>query len=222
MDISGRKKYLYRIAGLRHNYGERTVLDIDELNILAGTSTGLAGPNGCGKSTLLNIMAFIMPPGNGKIFFNEKKIAGDTALLRKKVTILLQSPYLLKRNVYENIAYGLKVRDIRDRVRDRVYGSLEAVGLDPPEFSRRNWNELSGGEAQRVALASRLVLRPEVLLLDEPTAGVDMASAGLIIKAVLDYREKYDTSIIIASHDSAWLEEATDSVSRMNSGKIVR
>ena len=84
------------------------------------------------------------------------------------------------------------------------------VGLPPDKFSRRKWFELSGGEAQRVALAARLVLRPEVLLLDEPTSSVDVASAQRMHEAVLEAKNSWKTTLVIASHDQTWLHGVCD------------
>ena len=101
---------------------------------------------------------------------------------------------LKKRTVYKNIAYGLKVRGDRDNLTQSVHDALNMVGLDPDAFAQRQWDELSGGEAQRVALAARLVLKPRVLLLDEPTASVDAASSELIRVASLRARSEWGTT----------------------------
>ncbi len=94
------------------------------------------------------------------------------------------------------------------------------VGLDPSDFASRSWFELSGGESQRVALASRLILDPEVLVLDEPTASVDSQSSAIIRSVILETREKLGTTVITVSHDLDWAYGASDEVISMFSGKI--
>jgi tungstate transport system ATP-binding protein len=135
--------------------------------------------------------------------------------------MLLQEPYLFKRSVFENVAYGLRVRKVKEGVRERVYQSLIMVGLDPDTFVHRKWSELSGGEAQRIALAARLVLRPSILILDEPTASVDRMSAGLIKETIKKVKKQFLSTLLIASHDLVWLHEVSDVVLRMHEGLIV-
>jgi tungstate transport system ATP-binding protein len=186
------------------------VLDIDDLKIKKGSITGLIGPNGSGKSTLLKLLAFAQKPTRGQIFYNGHLELPFSSSIRSKITLLTQKPYLLKRTVFENIAYGLKIRKDKNHLEDRVRGALFNVGLDYQEFAARFWNELSGGEAQRVAMAARLILKPEVLLLDEPIASVDIESAKLIRKASLNARKNWGTTLVIASHDLQWLYSISD------------
>ncbi len=147
-------------------------------------------------------------------------ISDSNAAVTRGITILLQEPYLLKRTVFDNVAYGLKVRKQHEGVRSRVFEALELVGLPPAIFSKRLWFELSGGEAQRVALASRLVLNPRVLILDETTASVDHESAFLMKEAIRKFRHEYGTSLIVASHDRVWLNSVTDSVLKIRNGRL--
>ena len=211
----------YQIENLIHRYNRRPVLEIDRLSIAPASITGLVGPNGSGKSTLLKLMAFILRPTDGRILFNGLPTFPFDETVRSQVTLLTQDPYLMKRTVFNNIAYGLKVRGDRGDWSKPVNEALTMVGLDPEVFSRRYWNELSGGEAQRVALAARLVLKPQVLLLDEPTASVDAASSELIRIASLGARSGWGTTLVIASHDRDWLYDVCDEVIHLFKGKIV-
>lgn len=211
---------LYRIKNLKAAYGGRTVLEIDELVIGQGTAVGFAGPNGSGKSTLLRILALMEAPLQGEFYFREQPAEVISFQEKRKVALLLQEPYLLKRSVFENVAYGLKVRGIRQDLDRRVEESLSWVGL-APDFGRRKWHELSGGEAQRAALAARLILKPEVLILDEPTASVDAHSAYLIRKAVARARRMWGASLLIASHNHQWLEEVSERTVFLFQGKVV-
>lgn len=211
---------LYQIRGLRFRHGERFELNVPDLVIETGSAVGLTGPNGGGKTTLLRLLAFLDRPHSGEIVFDGTAVSGSEAGLTRSVSMLLQEPYLLKRSVFENVAYGLRVRGERTGLGDRVREALEMVGLDVHAFSRRSWYELSGGEAQRVALAARLVLRPRVLILDEPTASVDERSALLIKDAIVASRSKYGTTLIIASHDLIWLNGITSDIVRIAHGRI--
>lgn len=212
---------LYQITNLKYRYGEHFELDVPELTIEQGASVGFAGSNGSGKTTLLRLLAFIEPPEEGEIRFDGAAMTNNNGGTKRDVTMLLQEPYLLKRSVFENVAFGLKIRDDRKDLKKRVHAAMELVGMSPGAFARRRWHELSGGEAQRIALASRLVLEPKVLILDEPTASVDQESARLIKEAIIECRGRFGMSLIIASHDRVWLNSATDAVRRMHGGRIV-
>ena len=98
--------------------------------------------------------------------------------------------------------------------------ALEVVGLDPDKFRKRQWFELSGGEVQRVALAARLVLKPKLLLMDEPTASLDEKSALLIRQAAMSAREEYCASLVVASHDMTWLKAIADRIIHLENGII--
>lgn len=212
---------IYHIQNLTHRYGDQPVLQVDDLSIARGSLVGLVGPNGSGKSTLLRLLALVEVPSAGRIQFNG---AGDQESVRQarfQVTLLNQEPYLLKRSVLENVTYGLRVRGETELLRVRAEQALRWVGLEPERFLHRRWYELSGGEAQRVALAARLVLRPRVLLLDEPIANVDGASAQRIQEAVLRAQRQWGTTLVISSHDWNWLFEVCDTVHHLVKGRLV-
>lgn len=212
---------LYHLENLTQVYGDRTVLHVDRLDIETRTITGLIGPNGSGKSTLMRILALLERPAGGRMDFEGQPLSRVSLDSRRRVTMLGQEPYLLKRSVQANISYGLKLRGISD-TRQQVNRALEKVGLDPNRFSQRSWRELSGGEAQRVALAARLILKPRVLLLDEPTASVDRESSELIQRAALDARSRWKTTLIVISHQLTWLREIADNILSMDYGRLTR
>ncbi|NDV22575.1 ATP-binding cassette domain-containing protein [Desulfovibrio sp. JC022] len=212
-------KELYRLENVRQRYNGRQVLSIERFIVGEGTIVGLAGHNGSGKSTLMRMLAFLESPDSGKIFYDGRGIEGPELALRREVTMLTQEPYLLKRSVAANVAYGLELRGEKN-VRDKVCDSLSRVGLEPEKFMHRHWFELSGGEAQRVALAARLALNPRVLLLDEPTASLDLESTQLIHDAAVSARDKQGTTLVIVSHDHFWLEEVSDVIFRLDSGQL--
>ncbi|RPH51407.1 MAG: ATP-binding cassette domain-containing protein [Desulfobacteraceae bacterium] len=212
----------YHLTEIKKFYNSNRAVYIEDLSIPESSITGLVGPNGSGKSTLLNMLAFIDRPSEGTILFKGQKAEPYSDIVRFRVSLLAQEPYLLKRSVYENVAYGLKLRGGNpSRYPEQVNESLALVGLSPREFSNRPWYGLSGGEAQRVALAARLVLKPEVLILDEPTASVDADSAGRIMDCAMMASKEWGTTLIIASHDWKWLHEICGNVLQMFKGKII-
>ena len=212
---------IYRLEGIRQVYGRREVLALDDVEIGSREIIGLAGHNGSGKSTLMRILAFLEYPAAGRVYFNGKLSSARDAEIRKRVTLLNQEPYLLKRSVRGNVGYGLKVRGDGRRT-EKVDQALNMVGLDPEKFGRRAWYELSGGEAQRVALAARLILEPQVLLLDEPTSSLDRESAELIQKAAIKAREAWGATLVVVSHEMDLLKNLCDRTLTLADGRLVR
>ena len=202
---------LYEARNLVQRYNGREALHVPHLAIGQGETVFLTGPNGCGKSTLLRLLAFLERPAGGVL-----RYAGG-AEGRKEATLLLQDPYLLHMSVFNNVLLGLKFRnhtaghtpghtpDHTANLRQTFERCMNAAGFDEPwNFADRGPRELSGGERQRVALASRLALRPKVLLLDEPTANVDAASARALALAVKTCKAEGIT-VVCATHDPALL-----------------
>ena len=212
---------IYEIRSLKHSYAGKTVLAIEHLTVQPASILGLIGPNGSGKSTLLRLLGLIENPTEGKILFNGRLAEPFSDDARYLITMLPQEPFLMKRNVFNNVSYGLKLRGNGRDIVDKANQALYQVGLDSNDFARRPWYALSGGETQRVALAARLALKPKVLLLDEPTASVDAASAHLIQRASLRARQELGTTLIIASHDWQWLYDICDEVLHLFRGKIL-
>ncbi len=212
---------LYELTHVVHQYDHRPVLTIDRWTVEADGVTGIVGPNGSGKSTLLSLLGFLVPPTRGEILFNGKPARPFDEAVRGKVSLLPQEAFLLRRSVYANVAFGLKLGSVREDRHRRVTTAMEMVGLDPDVFSRRPWYALSGGEARRVALAARLALRPRVLLLDEPTTSVDAASAQLIREAALHAHREWGTALIITSHDAQWLADISHRVVHLFGGRIL-
>jgi tungstate transport system ATP-binding protein len=239
---------LFELKGVKHRYGEDFTLDVPRLAVPEGSCLGLAGPNGSGKSTLLRILGFIEEPQEGTLLYRGARVgpgckleavparSGETTVetasaapkagsfrpdLRRETAMLLQNPYLLKKSVYENVVYGLRVRGGTPGLLERAEEALRLVGLDPARYLRRRWHELSGGEGHRVALAARLALRPKTLLLDEPTASVDHESAALMKKAIESARERFGTTLVVASHDLVWLSSVSGDTLRMYDGRII-
>ncbi len=213
--------YIYTLENVSVSYARQNVLEVPELRIPENTILGISGHNGSGKSTLLRLLAFLEDPTRGWVYLRGEKGSTQKEWLRRRVSLLTQNPYLLKRSVYGNVAYGLKVRKVK-QAEEKVATALNMVGLPPEHFARRKWHQLSGGERQRVALASRLVLKPDVLLLDEPTSNLDQESTNLTRRAMLQAREKWGTNLIVVSHDLDWLAQVSHRVLSMHKGRIQR
>ena len=212
---------IYELDNISHAYDGRTVLAIDRWAVAQGVVSGVVGPNGSGKSTLLSLLGFVTPPTHGSIRFKGRTAEPFSDNVRGRVALLPQDTFLLKRSVYSNVAYGFKIAGHRQGVKDRVHTAMDMVGLEPGLFARRPWFALSGGEARRVALAARLALQPEVLLLDEPTVSVDAASAQLIKEAALHARQQWGTSLIVSSHDTEWLADISDRILHLFRGRVL-
>ena len=193
---------MYRLQSIRKCYGSNVALDVEELTIAEGRLYTLTGANGAGKSTLLSILAFLDPPTSGEIFYAGKRVDrnhGSVEEYRRKVTLLHQSPYLFGGSVHDNVAFGLKIRGIPGAEQRRIVDrALDGVGLQG--FRDRKARELSGGEAQRVAMARALALNPEVLLLDEPLANIDRETAGLL-ETVIASLPARGTTVVMTTHD---------------------
>jgi tungstate transport system ATP-binding protein len=210
---------ILELQNIIHQYNGRPVLQVPSLQVQAGTIVGLVGPNGSGKSTLLKILGFVEKCTAGQVHYQGEPAEPFNRRVRSRVSLLPQEPYLLKRSVFDNIAYGLKIRRQGINLPAAVRAALELVGLDN-SFASRQWYELSGGEAQRIALAARLALKPSCLLLDEPTASVDIQSAERIRQAVLMARAEWRTTIVIASHNRSWLHAVCDKLVYLFNGRI--
>ena len=194
---------LYAARNLRKTYGERTVLNVDELHIQEGMIYGLLGPNGSGKSTLLSLLAFLDSPSSGNLWYRDKVVrphSGELLALRREVILVDQHPILFSTSVFKNVEYGLKVRGIPPRQRQRIVEeSLDLVGMR--SFIHERGHHLSGGETQRLAIARALACSPRVLLFDEPTASVDVENQIAIENIITSVHREKNMSIILCTHD---------------------
>jgi tungstate transport system ATP-binding protein len=212
---------LYEINKLTRVHQGRTILDIPDLVIPAGKITSLIGPNGAGKTTLLHLLAFLDTPSSGTISFRASPVrfvAKDLHLLRQRVVLVDQYPILFTGSVYKNLEFGLKVRKSEKKGRNHlIREALEMVGME--DFINAEAHKLSGGETKRVALARALVIKPEVLLCDEPTANVDYENQE-IIQSILERangREKI--SILFATHSLSQAQRLADQTVTLKDGK---
>lgn len=209
---------IYRISNLKQIYAGRTVLDIERLDIEPGEILGLVGPSGAGKSTLLRLLNFLEPPSQGQITFRQMPLNGKVDIgVRRQVTTVFQRPVLLHTSVRANVAYGLGLRG--ERGKGRVEEMLARVGLE--QLAHIPATKLSGGEMQRVALARALVIFPQVLLLDEPTANLDPYNVGLIEEIVREENRMRGTTVIVVTHNVFQARRLARRIGLMLAGRII-
>lgn len=215
---------IIELAGLTHGYGERKVLQDLNLSIGKGEIFALIGPTGAGKTTLLRIIDLLEVPGAGEIYFDGQCIprSGKQRLeIRRRMSFIHQKPQVFNLSVYDNVACGLRWRgEKRNRIAEKVDHILKMVGLEG--YKNRNARTLSGGEVQRVALARSLVLEPEVLLLDEPTANLDPVSTERIEQLISYIARQHNTTMIIATHDMSQGQQLADRIGVLIEGRLVQ
>jgi len=194
---------LYRLTKICQQFKDRTVLEINHLEIESGRIHALLGPNGAGKTTLLNLLAFLEAPVSGSIHYCGRTVVysrSEILLLRRQVVLVDQHPIMFSTTVAKNIEFGLKIRKIDKPTRLRAIDeALETVGLQ--QYKQAPAHELSGGETQRLALARALALNPAVLLCDEPTASVDVENQAIIGTLLQQINTDRGTTILFTTHD---------------------
>ncbi len=196
---------MVELRAVRHRYEGRVVLDFEQFALPKTGVVALVGHNGAGKSTLLRLLALLETPTEGSVLWDGATVVPrQRGTLRRRVTLVEQRPVLFRGTVRDNLEFGLRVRDIRHSAADGIIGDVvERLGLGPLLSRRRH--ELSDGEVQRVAVGRALVLRTDVLLLDEPASSADRAAAGALYRALAAERAERPFSACIASHQ---LEDA--------------
>ncbi len=211
------------LKGIAHLYDGKKILDVPVLSIEKGGIYGVVGPNGAGKTTLLSIMSLVLRPTRGDVYFEGRPVYDNNrpfTLVRRSLTMVLQSPYLFNTSVAKNVAYGLRARGVRRKDREiRVKAALEWVGLHG--FERREARRLSGGETQLVALARALVLEPQVLFLDEPTANVDPRHVHRLEGIISRINREKGTTVVMTTHNLSQAYRLTERVFSLFEGSVV-
>lgn len=232
------------INGLTKAYDGKTVLNIEKVSFIEGKGYGIIGPNGAGKSTLLKIIAGLEKKDQGAIYYDEGKrdtkyfnsdfsVSQDnltqsafsddgllTENMRKKITYLSQSPYLLRTSVYNNIAYPLKIRKLPKTIIEKKVNEIMKE-LNVYDLRNQLATSLSGGESQKVVLARALVFEPELLLLDEPTANIDPQTIEVLEKAILKRNSQNKMITITITHNMGQVHRMCDDVIYIEKGKII-
>lgn len=210
-----------RVTSVSHRYGETKALSDVSLDVVAGSLTGLLGPNGSGKTTLFRLLATLLPVQSGSISVMSHDVGTQADIVRDQLGVTFQSPALDGRlTVAENLRchgqlYGIERRDLKERI---------DTGLQRLELTDRQNDRveaLSGGLKRRVELAKGLLHRPQVLLLDEPSTGLDVLARRRFWDLVDDVRRSDGTTVIVSTHlmDEA---ERCDHLFLLHEGRMVR
>ncbi len=211
---------LYTLRQVTKTYAKRAILNVTQLDIYQGEILAIVGPSGAGKSTLLRLLNFLEYADSGSLAYREHIITRGTVplALRREVTTVFQRPALLSTNVWKNTAYGLRLRGEQNG-HQTVATALERLGLTT--LRKAQARTLSGGEAQRVALARAIVLRPTVLLLDEPTANLDPYNVGLIETVVRELNHEQNSTLVLVTHNVFQAKRLAHRVALLLNGAIV-
>ena len=217
---------VYRLEDVAYSYpgrGSSFRLELGSLAVCPGEILALVGPNGAGKTTLLTLLAFLARPVRGRLEYRggDPWAGGDGAVAaRREAVLVTHHPYLFKGTVADNVLFGLKLRKVPEDVGSaRLRSALALVELSGLE--RTPASGLSAGQAQRVALARALALEPKVLLLDEPTAGID-AGLGVRMEAILrEVSRASGTTIVFSTHDLSQASRLADTILYLSEGRRV-
>ncbi len=221
---------IIRLEDVSKSFGEEVVLDNVRLAVKPGQTTVVIGPSGCGKSVLLKHVVGLIKPDRGKVFFRDREISAmkerQLAEVRREIGFLFQGAALFdSMSVEDNICFPLRehTRPDPDEQRRRCREVLALVGLDDDrgEFAAKFPEELSGGQKKRVALARAIALRPEVILYDEPTTGLDPIRADLINELILKLQQQLGTTALVVTHDMNSARKVGDRVVMLYEGKFI-
>ena len=214
-----------------YEYGTGTTLSVkalDDVNLTLpdGQFIGLIGHTGSGKSTLVQHLNGLLKPTSGAIYYNGADIFGegyDRKALRGHVGLVFQYPehQLFETSVFKDVCFGPKNMGLDQKETElRAYEALKLVGL-PDEYFYQSPFDLSGGQKRRVAIAGVLAMRPDMLVLDEPTAGLDPKGRDEILELVSGLRDKTGMTIVLVSHSMDDVAEYVDRIIVMNRGKVL-
>lgn len=213
-----------------HIYGEDTemaVKALDDVNLVIpdGQFIGLIGHTGSGKSTLVQHLNGLMKPTSGSIYFNGEDINSEgfqKKELRSKVGLVFQYPehQLFEADVFTDVCFGPKNLGLpKLEMQMRAYDALKLVGLEE-EYYYQSPFDLSGGQKRRVAIAGVLAMKPEVLILDEPTAGLDPKGRDEILDQVAKLKQETGITVVLVSHSMDDVAKYVDRIIVMNKGKV--
>ena len=214
---------LFRMENLTKTFAGKDVLKDINIEIRRGEIFALIGPSGAGKTTFLRILNLFEKPTNGTFEFDGQTANGtllEKNRIRQRMSLLFQTPAVFDLSVFDNVAYGLKVRGFdKSTIVKKVDEALDIVGLSG--MQTQNALTLSGGEAQRMAFARAIVYEPEVLLLDEPTANLDPSNVAKMEELIRHMRDERGTTIVIATHNIPQVKRIADRVGVLLDGELI-
>jgi len=205
------------------NFGEKEVLKNVSFSIEDSEIFTFIGPSGSGKTTILRLIDMLERPTSGNIFIDGTDVATlkdrERIPLRRRMSMVFQKPSPLRGSVFDNVAIGLWFRKVGSgEIQERVPEALELVGLKG--YEERKAGTLSGGEMQRVAIARAIATKPEVLLLDEPTANLDPVSTEKIENLISALKERFGITVILSTHDMVQGQRLADRIAVVIDGRI--
>ena len=220
-----------KIENLTHVYMPKTPFEkkaLDDVNLVIedGEFLALIGHTGSGKSTLIQHLNGLLEPSSGRILVDDINLTNkETKLtdIRKKIGLVFQYPeyQLFEETIEKDIAFGPNNLGLsQEEVSDRVKKSMEMVGLDYETYKDVSPFDLSGGQKRRVAIAGVIAMEPKVLILDEPTAGLDPKGRDDILEQIKILHEKYKMTIVLVSHSMEDVGKLAERIVVMNKGKV--
>lgn len=212
---------ILRLENITKKYGKRLVLEDLSFNVYKGVFLSLLGPSGCGKTTILRLIVGIDHPTTGKIYKYDQDIT-DLAPKKRNIGIVFQNYSLFPNmNVYDNIAYALKVKKMpKEEIDKKVKDIIDIVGLD--EHIYKKPRNLSGGQQQRVAIARTLVLNPDIILFDEPMSALDAEIKVILRNQLKEIQKKMNITMIYVTHDQEEAFALSDRIMVLNDSKIMQ
>ena len=212
-------QYIIEIKDVTKYFGDKTALDHINLNIKKGEFVTILGPSGCGKTTLLRLLAGFQTTSEGNIYIAGKEITQTPPHKRPVNTVFQKYALFPHLNVYDNIAFGLKLKGMnKETIKKKVKMSLRMVSMSDYEY--RDVNSLSGGQQQRVAIARAIVNEPEVLLLDEPLAALDLKMRKDMQMELKEMHKRLGITFVYVTHDQEEAQTLSDTIVVMSEGKI--
>lgn len=210
------------LSNISKSYAGKPVLKDCSFSFDKAGVYALTGQNGSGKSTFLRICALLENPDNGEVdYFSGNGIVSNDLELRRRITLVLPKIGIFNATVFQNAAYGLKIRGIKgNEMKERVEKALDFVGLIHKKD--QGAPTLSSGETQRLGIARAIVIEPEILFLDEPTASVDEENTRIIENIILNMKKEGKATIIITTHDRPQAERLADTLLIMRGGTVIK